>query len=267
MHLIDEQYTKTPFYGSRKLTWWLNQQGFSVNRKRVVRLMSMIGIAAIFPGPRTTVAAKEHVKYPYLLRHLAVERPGQVWCADITYIRLRAGFVYLMAVMDWHSRYIISWRLSPTMDVAFCLEALEEALSSGCPEIFNTDQGSQFTSTLFTQRLIAARVSISMDGRGRAADNIFIERFWRTLKYEEVYLKDYEDLVDARPQLDAYLLFYNHERPHQSLGYRTPAQAHFGPHGAQQAKQEILTALGTHYVHYSVRGQTGEGLTTQNIIY
>jgi putative transposase len=227
MRLIDEQYTKTPFFGSRKMTAWFKMRGHSINRKRVTRLMNMMGISAIFPGPKTTNPVLEHFKYPYLLRNLEVEQPGKVWCADITYIRLRAGFAYMVAIMDWFSRHILSWRLSPTLETDFCLRALDEALTTGRPEIFNTDQGSQFTSLSFTHRLIGEGVNISMDGRGRAADNIFIERFWRTLKYEEVYLKDYTDLIDGRDQLGVYVSFYNTERPHQSLGYRTPAQVHF----------------------------------------
>jgi putative transposase len=229
MRRIDEQYTRTPFYGSRKMLVHLRGHGFSVNRKRVARLMSEMGLLGICPGPATSQAHPEHVKYPYLLRHLHVFRPCQVWCTDITYVRLQQGYVYLVAVMDWFSRYILSWRLSPTMDVEFCIEALEAALLRGQPSIFNSDQGSQFTSASFVQRLLAAEVQISMDGRGRAADNIFIERFWRSFKYEEVYLKDYQGMREARPQIASYMDFYNDERPHQSLGYRTPRQVHFAP--------------------------------------
>ena len=226
MHLIDEQYTRAPFYGSRRMTAWLQKQGHAVNRKRTARLMAEMGLEAIFPRPRLSTPSPEHRIYPYLLRNVPIVRVNQVWSTDITYIRMPRGFVYLTAVIDWFSRYVLSWSVSVTLDLWFCLEALDTALALGRPEIFNTDQGSQFTSLDFTGRLKAAQVAISMDGRGRALDNIFVERLWRSVKYEEVYLKEYESVRSAIEQLGAYLHFYNQERLHQSLGYRTPAQVY-----------------------------------------
>jgi putative transposase len=231
MRSIDEQYLRYPFYGSRKLADVLG-----VNRKRVQRLMRRMGIEAVYPKRRTTWPAAGHQIYPYLLRNVAVTRPNQVWSSDITYIPLRHGFLYLVAVMDWYSRYVVSWRLSNTLEGSFCLEALDAALSFATPEIFNTDQGSQFTATAFTSRLEAARVAISMDGRGRALDNVFIERLWRSVKYEEVYLKDYTDGWEAEASLSAYFHFYNHERIHQSLGYRTPADVY-----AERSREPITS--------------------------
>jgi len=228
MRLIDEQYTRTPFYGSRRMTAWLRTEGHPVNRKRVQRLMRQMGIEAIYPRPSLSQGVAEHRVYPYLLRGVTIERPQQVWSTDITYIRLRAGFVYLVAILDWYSRYVISWELSNSLDASFCLEALERALRHAQPEIFNSDQGVQFTSQAFTGRLEATGVRISMDGRGRVFDNIFVERLWRTVKYEEVYLHDYDSLVTARQRLDHYFQFYNRQRPHQSLSYRTPAAVYFG---------------------------------------
>lgn len=223
MRLLDEQYTRTPFYGSRKLTEWLSTKGFEVDRKRVSRLMERMGIEAIYPKPKLSQAAEGHKIYPYLLKGVSVERADQVWSTDITYIRMAQGFVYLVAVMDWFSRYVLSWRLSLTMELDFCVEALKSALRRGRPEIFNSDQGSQFTSEKFTGELEANQIAISMDGRGRCMDNIFIERLWRSLKYEEVYLKDYTSVPEAKAGLDHYFRFYNQERLHQSLQYRTPA--------------------------------------------
>lgn len=229
MRWLDEQYTSTPFYGIRRMKEWLRREkGVVVNRKRVARLLRLMGLEAIYPKPRLSQAAPGHVKYPYLLRYLKIDRPGQVWCSDITYIRLTAGFVYLVVVLDWHSRYIVSWELSNTLDEAFCVSALERALRRGRPDIFNTDQGSQFTGCAFIDTLKTAEVRISMDGVGRCLDNVFVERFWRSLKYEEVYLKDYTDVGVARSHLGNYMPFYNDERPHQSLGYRTPTEVHFG---------------------------------------
>ena len=224
MALMDRQYLKTPFYGSRKMTAWLRVQGHRVNRKRVRRLMRVMGLEAIYRRPNTSKPAPEHKIYPYLLRGVAVHRVNQVWTADITYIPMAKGFLYLVAIMDWHSRYVLSWRLSNTMDVDFCLEALREALSQGQPEIFNTDQGSQFTSQAFTGLLLEQGIQVSMDGKGRYLDNIFVERLWRSVKYEEVYLKAYPNGSEARTGIDTYLDFYNRERPHQALGYRTPSQ-------------------------------------------
>ena len=228
MRLLDEQYMKTPFYGVRRLTGWLRDQGISVGYKHVRHLMRTLGLEAIYPKPHTSRPASEHRIHPYLLRDLAIVRPDHVWCADITYIRMHRGFGYLVAVMDWFSRRVLSWRLSNTMDVGFCLEALDEALQAGAPEIFNTDQGSQFTSTEFTGQLEQSQVRISMDGRGRCFDNIFIERLWRSVKYEEVYLCDYTDLHEAETRLGRYFAFYNHERRHQGLDDNTPHNVYTG---------------------------------------
>jgi putative transposase len=227
MRLIDEQYTRTPFYGSRRMTAWLGRQGQTVNRKRVVRLMRKMGLAAIYPRPRLSTPAPGHRIYPYLLRGVPIERVDQVWSTDITYVRLPQGFIYLTAVIDWFSRYVLSWEVSTTLDAAFCVTALERALSRGKPEVFNTDQGSQFTSAEFTGCLTSAGVSISMDGRGRALDNIFVERLWRTVKYEEVYIKEYNGVRDGESNLGAFLTFYNNVRGHQSLGYRTPREVYY----------------------------------------
>jgi len=224
MALIDRQYLRTPFYGARRLVAWLGTQGHTVNRKRVKRLMQLMGLAAIYQRPRTSRPAPEHRIYPYLLRGLVIERINQVWAADICYIPMARGFLYLVAVMDWVSRYVLAWRLSNLLDTSFCIAALEEALSKGRPEIFNTDQGSQFTDEDFTSVLRTHEVAISMDGRGRFSDNIFVERLWRSLKYEEVYLKAYESVAEARQGIASYFQFYNNERLHQALGYRTPRQ-------------------------------------------
>jgi putative transposase len=229
MRLIDEQYTRTPFYGWPKMTAILRQQGHLVNHKRVQRLMQVMGLQAIYPKPRTTVTCPEHRLYPYLLRGVAITHPGQVWSADITYLPMQRGFMYLVAILDWFSRYVIAWQLSNTLDGRFCLEALQTALVQGRPEIFNTDQGVQFTANEFTQTLEHADIRISMDGRGRALDNIFVERLWRTVKYENVYLMEYATVLDLIAGLTAYFQFYNCERLHQSLGYRTPASVYGGP--------------------------------------
>lgn len=221
MRQIDRQYLETPFYGSRRMAKQLD-----VNRKRVQRLMRMMGIEAIYPKRRTTRRAAGHKVYPYLLRNVAITRPDQVWSTDITYVPMRHGFLYLVAVMDWYSRYVLAWRLSNTLDGGFCVEALEEALTGGRPEIFNSDQGSQFTATSFTIRLETCGVAISMDGRGRAIDNVFVERLWRSVKYEEVYLNDYTTAWEAEESLSSYFQFYCHRRLHQSLGYQTPADVY-----------------------------------------
>lgn len=226
MRRIDEQYTRCPFYGSRRLTAWLRDQGFEVNRKRVARLMRVMGLEAVYPQPHLSQPAEGHKIYPYQLQEVKIERVNQVWSTDITYIRLVQGFVYLVAVMDWFSRYVLSWALSVTLEVDFCLRALRSALRRGRPEIFNSDQGSQFTSPRFAGELEARGITISRDGRGRCLDNIFIERLWRTLKYEEVYLKDYRTVEQARALIGRYFEFYNQRRLHQSLGYRTPAEVH-----------------------------------------
>jgi putative transposase len=223
MNLIDHQYLATPFYGARKIAVWLKSRGYTVNRKRARRLMQRMGLRAIYRRPRTSRPAPGHRIYPYLLGSMKVTRPNQVWAADITYIPMARGFLYLVAIIDWYSRYVISWRLSNTLDAGFCIEALEEALKKGTPEIFNTDQGSQFTGEAFTGILENHGIKISMDGKGSYSDNLFIERLWRTVKYEEVYLKGYDDGREARLSLGNYFRFYNDERLHQTLGYRTPA--------------------------------------------
>ena len=224
MKLIDRQYLATPFYGARRIAAWLRKQGYHVNRKRVRRLMGLMGLKAIYRRPRTSVPAPSHKVYPYLLSGMEVRRPNEVWAADITYIPMARGFLYLVAIMDWYSRYVLSWRLSNTLDADFCIDALEEALSKARPDIFNTDQGAQFTSEVFTRLLEQHGVRISMDGKGRYSDNLFIERLWRTVKYEEVYLKAYQNGRDARVGIADYFRFYNAERPHQALGYQTPAE-------------------------------------------
>jgi putative transposase len=226
MRLLDEQYTRAPFYGSRRMTAWLETQGHQVNRKRVSRLMEVMGIEAVYPKPKLSQAGEGHRIYPYLLRGTTVERVNQVWSTDITYIRMTQGFLYLVAVMDWFSRFVLSWSVSLTMEVEFCVEALKRALRRGRPEIFNSDQGSQFTSEKFTGELAERQIAISMDGRGRCMDNIFVERLWRSLKYEEVYLKDYASVAEARAGISGYFQFYNHQRLHQSLHYRTPASTY-----------------------------------------
>jgi len=229
MRLIDEQYTKTPFYGYLRMTAVLRRppHRYKVNHKRVQRLMQKMGLQAIYPKPRTSNAAKGHKVYPYLLRNLAITRPNQVWSADITYIPMLRGFMYLVAIMDWHSRYVVAWQLSNTLDGLFCLNALDLALAQGTPEIFNTDQGVQFTALDFTSRLEEAGIRISMDGRGRALDNVFVERLWRTVKYEHVYLHEHTLVPELEKGLGEYFTFYNQERLHQSLSYQTPAEVHF----------------------------------------
>jgi len=226
MRLLDEQYTRTPFYGVERMTDWLHRQGHAVGQGRVRRLLRKMGLMAIYPKPRTSRPNNEHRIYPYLLAGVSIDRPDQVWATDITYIRMRRGFVYLVAIMDWFSRFVVSWSLSISLEVEFCLEILDEALARTRPEIFNSDQGAQFTSPRFTERLESAQVRISMDGKGRFLDNIFVERLWRTVKYEEVYLNDYENVWEAESRIGSYFAFYNRERPHQSLGYRTPEQVY-----------------------------------------
>ena len=226
MRRIDEVYLEYPFYGSRRMTIHLRREGWNVNRKRVQRLMRTMDLVAVYPEPRTTVVAPAHRKYPYLLRNLPIEHPDHVWCADITYIPMRRGFLYLVAIMDWMSRYVLSWDLSNTLSSHFCVDSLERALGKSRPEIFNTDQGVQFTSDAFTSTLKDNGVTISMDGKGRALDNVFIERLWRSLKYEEVYLHAYENGFKAADGIGRYLEFYNNQRPHQGLAYRTPFQVY-----------------------------------------
>jgi len=227
MRMIDEQYTQTPFYGVPRMAQWLRRQGYCVNRKRISRLMKLLGLEAVHPKRNLSKPFKEHKKYPYLLREISILRPDQVWSADITYIRLSHGFVYLVAVMDWYSRYVLSWEVSTTLDKEFCIRALQNALLMSKPEIFNTDQGSQFTSDDFTGLLESLGIKVSMDGRGRALDNIFVERLWRSVKYEEVYLHSYNSVKEAKTGIASYFHFYNTERIHQSLDYRTPSEVYF----------------------------------------
>ena len=224
MRLLDEQFTQTPFYGVERMTAWLRQQGYAVNPKRVRRLLRLMGLEALYPKPHLSKPGTGAQHYPYLLRGRSITEVNDVWSTDITYIRLRQGFLYLVAVLDWYSRYVLAWELSNTLDTSFCLQALEAALRQGQPRIVNTDQGIQFTSHLYTRRLEQAGIQISWDGRGRALDNVFVERLWRSVKWEEVYLHDYQTAADAVSGLDRYFQFYNHERPHQALDYRTPAQ-------------------------------------------
>lgn len=227
MRLLDEQYTNTPYYGVRRMTAWLRRQGYAVNHKRVGRLLRTMGVETIYPKPRMSQPHPTHRVYPYLLRGVPITRVNQVWSTDITYIRLHGGFIYLVAVMDWFSRYVLSWAVSITMDVGFCLEALDHALEVARPEVFNSDQGAQFTSLDCTGRVASAGIQMSMDGRGRALDNVFVERLWRTVKYEEVYLKDYETPREATKGLEQYFTFYNGQRLHQALAYQTPAAVYF----------------------------------------
>ena len=244
MNLIDEVYTKCPFYGRRKITKYLCKvKGMQINIKKVDRLMKLMGLQAIYPKKNLSIPNLAHKKYPYLLSSMDITEVNQVWSTDITYIRLGKSFVYLCAVIDWQSRYILSWKLSNTLDTAFCLEALEEALKHGKPKIFNTDQGSQFTSNEFTNRLLLEGIQISMDGRGRALDNIFVERFWRSLKYENIYPNSYETFVDAKIGISEYFRFYNNERLHQALDYNTPASVHW---------KKITTLRGLHEDYFSL---------------
>jgi putative transposase len=229
MALIEEEYSRHPFYGTRKMRDYLLRKSFHVNRKRIQRLMRIMGIQSVAPKPYTSIPRKGHKIYPYLLRGLDIHLPDHVWCSDITYLRLPGGFVYLTAVMDWHSRYVLSWELSVTMDDDFCVSALNGAIRKhGTPEIFNTDQGSQYTGDAFTNVLKKNDILISMDGKGRFMDNIFIERLWRSLKYEEIYLKEYATIQELSEELKSYFKFYNNERPHQSLNNRTPAEVYWG---------------------------------------
>lgn len=229
MRQVDELHLKFPFYGSRKLLHELRRKGHVVNRKRVQRLMRVMGLESMAPKPKTSAPGPEHAVYPYLLRKLTISRANHVWASDITYIPMRSGFVYLVAIIDWYSRRVLSWRVSRNLETNFCVEALEEALAGfGTPEIFNTDQGAQFTADAFINVLRAKRIAISMDGKGRCLDNVFVERVWRSLKYEEVYLKDYDDPKQARAGIGRYFDFYNGERPHQALGYQTPKEFYEG---------------------------------------
>jgi putative transposase len=232
MNLIDKQYTAQPVFGSRRMTAWLQRQGHEVNRKRVQRLMRLMGLEAIYPKPKLSAAGLGHKVFPYLLRDVAIVRVDQVWSTDITYIPLASGFMYLAAVIDWYSRCVIAWRLSNTLDGSFCLEMLDEALALGRPEVFNTDQGVQFTAEAFTSRLVKAGVAVSMDGKGRCLDNVWVERLWRTVKHEDVYVRCYEAVPELTQGMRRFFPFYNEERPHQSLDYRTPAEVY---HQGRQA--------------------------------
>jgi putative transposase len=227
MRLMDEQYMRTPFYGWPRMLAYLRRQGYRVNHKRIRRLLQKMGVQAIYPKPKTSVSSPEHKIYPYLLRGLEITHVNHVWSTDITYIPMPRGFMYLVAVMDWYSRYVLAWQLSNTLDGSFCLDTLQQALLWGKPEIFNTDQGVQFTASQFTDCLEQAEIRISMDGRGRALDNIFIERLWRSVKYEDIYPKAYDTVPHLERGVDAYFHLYNHERLHESLAYRTPAEVHF----------------------------------------
>ena len=224
MHRLDELYTAYPFYGSRRMQHCLNREGYSVNRKRIQRIMRIMGLEAIYPKRNLSKNNPEHRIYPYLLRGVAITCPNQVWSTDITYVRLQGGFAYLVAVIDWFSRYVLSWELSNSLDTSFCLSSLKVALELGVPKIFNTDQGSQFTSNDFTKELRQREIAITMNGKRRAFDNIFVERLWRSVKYEDIYIKDYSNMIEAYQGLSSYFKFYNNEPPHQSLGYRTPAE-------------------------------------------
>ncbi len=228
MNLLDEQYTKTPFYGVKKMAVFLNEVGHIVNVKRVRRLLRNMGLEAIYQKPNLSKGSSEHQIYPYLLRNVPITRRNQVWSTDITYVRLRQGFVYLVAIIDWHSRYVLNWRISTTLEADFCIETLEEALAKGQCEVFNTDQGVQFTTKRFIEPLLAKGIKVSMDGKGRALDNIFVERLWRSVKYEDIYLKDYDSVQSVKVGMDEYFTFYNHQRYHESLGYKRPAEVYYG---------------------------------------
>jgi putative transposase len=248
MRLLDEEYTRYPFKGVLRMVEYLKDLGYSVNQKRVRRLLRTMSIMAIYPKKNLSSAHPAHKKYPYLLKDVTIDKVGQVWCTDLTYIRLNHGFVYLSVVMDWYSRYVLSWGLSNTMEASFCVETLTDALLlHGKPDIFNSDQGSQYTSDEFTGLLLANDIKISMDGRGRAFDNIFIERLWRSVKYEEVYIKDYADMQEAKCSLKRYFEFYNYERQHQGLSYKKPAEMHFNVTyknaNVENMKKEILSGL------------------------
>ena len=265
MKQIDQQYLATPFYGSRRMTVWLQRQGRPVSRKRVQRLMRIMGLQAIYRRPRTSLRALGHKVYPYLLGGMEITRPNQVWATDITYIPMARGFLYLVAIIDWYSRYVLAWRLSNTLDADFCVDALEEALSKGKPEIFNTDQGSQFTGEAFIGLLKKHGIRISMDGKGRYADNIFVERLWPTVKYEEVYLKAYSNGREAKVGLDAYFHFYNGQRPHQALGYRTPAEV-FGLDSVEPPRRPTTTGWSPRQAVVNCGGTAGLSLNLAPIL-
>lgn len=246
MRLLDAQYTRTPFWGVRTMRAYLDRLGIDIGMDHTRTLLRALGLAAIYPKPNTSKPCPEHKIYPYLLKGVEVTRPNQVWSTDITYIRLTYGFCYLVAIIDWYSRAVLSWRLSNTLDAGFCIEALQEALLKyGDPEIFNTDQGAQFTSEDFTKILLERHISISMDGKGRCLDNIFVERLWRSVKYENVYLKGYQTIPQARAGLSEYFYFYNNERFHQSLDYKTPWQVYTQSAGVAEYGSDVLWGLKT----------------------
>lgn len=255
MRILDEQYLKTPFFGARRMREKLLEHGYTVSRARVRRLMRLMSLDAIYQKPKTSKASKEHKKYPYLLRDLSIDRPGQVSTADITYIPMARGFIYLVAVMDWHSRFVLGWRLSNTMEATFCVEAFQDSLAYGVPEISNTDQGSQFTGDDYIDMLKMCGIAISMDGKGRWVDNVFVERLWRSLKYEEVYLKAYNTIAEARAGIAAWIEFYNYERPHQALGYKTPWEVF------KDKKQPVIEA------EAKLRGNIVEGYASDMVPY
>lgn len=258
--LIDTEYTRHPFYGSRKIRHYLSTIGHNINRKRVQRLMRTLGLAGMAPGPNTSRAHPQHKIYPYLLRGVTVTRPNQVWSTDITYLRLPRGFVYLVAVIDWYSRKVLAWRLSNTMDSGFCVDCLEQALQShGIPEVFNTDQGSQFTSDAFTGVLKKNGITISMDGRGRALDNIFVERLWRSVKHEDVHLKGYATLPALLLGLTEYFVFYNTERIHQSLDYKTPDEVYRTASGGGASIVDKFTTSGKALLEKDRKPETKPG--------
>jgi len=266
MRCLDEQFLKTPFYGSRRMTVELRGRGYRISRRRVRRLLRKMGLETIYQRPRTTIPTPHHKKYPYLLGGITINRPGQVSAADITYIPMARGFLYLVVVIDWHSRFILSWRLSNTMEASFCAEALQDSFVYGVPEISNTDQGSQFTSDEYIKLLEERGVAISMDGKGRWIDNVFVERVWRSLKYEEVYLKAYDSTAEARAGIAAWIEFYNYERPHQSLGYKTPwavYSSNTAP-AAEEAniKQKTIEVYPMDMIPYSIPGQKPEVIRT-----
>ena len=264
MRLLDEEYTRHPCKGVIKMVKYLADLSHVVNHKRVRRLLRLMGLMAIYPKCRNlSKPHPEHKIYPYLLKHLEICSPNQVWCTDITYVRLRAGFIYLVAVMDWFSRYVLSWRVSNSLDASFCVEALQDALIYyGCPEIFNTDQGSQFTSEAFTEVLLAKEIQISMDGRGRAFDNIFIERLWRTVKYEEVFLHDYGSISEAKGKLKQYFNYYNYERHHQGLGYKKPAEIYFD----KKIPAHLWTSPSDQPKPFGTCGQTMDEILTTSML-
>ncbi len=269
MRLLDEQYTKTPFYGVGKMKAYLGEQGFTIGKDHTRTLLRKMGLMAVYPKPNLSKPHPEHLKYPYLLRNMAIERPNQVWSTDITYIRLGVGFAYLVAIIDWYSRYVLSWRLSNTLETDFCIEALHEALQRyGTPEIFNSDQGSQFTSEEFVGVLTGKGISISMDGKGRAHDNIFVERLWRTVKYEDVYLHSYQNIPEAKQGLRQYFEFYNKQRYHKALGNKRPFELYTGIYKTINEPKKIVYKANTEVTFYDMSDKNGiSGKINQKVAY